>query len=192
MGFSKGGIAAVYSVYVPIRDRIATKGREFALHVAYYPWCGLLLRQPVTTGAPVLIQSGALDDVVPAERCQDLVNTSRSADGPPNMKVIVHPNARHGFDHPLLSMFGKLPLSEASPAHCLLEEQSDGQFRERQTGLLVNRENLRETLVLCSRGGAAGGNADAAEQAFVQTLTFLNESGFLVPAPMAPSLSAGN
>ena len=190
MGFSKGGIAAVYSAYVPIRDRLAREGRAFALHVAYYPWCGLSLRRPVTTGAPVLIQSGALDDVVPAERCEELVATSRGSNGPPNMKVIVYPNARHGFDHPMLSMFGRLPLSVPTPANCLLEEQSGGGFRERHTGLLVNPENLRDTLALCSREGAAGGNAEAADLAFANTLTFLYEAGFLTPSQMTPALSA--
>ena len=192
MGFSKGGIAAVYSAYLPIRDRIATEGRAFALHVAYYPWCGLLLRQPITTGAPVLIQSGALDDVVPAERCEELAAVSQGSNGPPNMKVVIYPNARHGFDHPMLSMFGRLPLSEPSPAHCLLEEQSGGGFRERLTGQLMNHDNQREILALCSRDGTAGGNAEAAEQAFAQTLSFLHEAGFLTPAYKDTSLSANN
>lgn len=192
MGFSKGGIAAVYSAYAPIRDRLAREGRTFALHIAYYPWCGLLLRQSVTTGAPVLIQSGALDDVVPVELCEELAAASRGPTGPPNMRVIVLPNARHGFDHPMLSMFGRLSLSEPTPANCLLKEQSDGSFRERQTGILVNNNNLRETLALCSRVGAAGGNAEATERAFANTLMLLGEAGFLTPIHKIPSLSASS
>lgn len=81
MGFSKGGIAALYAAFRPVTDAGSRDGRSFALHLAYYPWCGLRLRDPLTTGAPVLIQTGALDDLVPPQRCAGLIAASRGPKG---------------------------------------------------------------------------------------------------------------
>ena len=186
MGFSMGGIAALYSAYVPIQERASENGRAFALHIAYYPWCGMLLLQPVTTGAPVLIQSGALDDLVPPKRCSELIAGSRGPEGPNRMELLVHPEARHGFDHPALSLFGKLKITAPSPAFCRLQEQEGGSFLEAHSGRSINLANLKEVLALCSRGGHAGGNEDAAARAFERTLAFLEKGGFLSARRSSP------
>lgn len=179
MGFSKGGIAALYAVYRPLQ-RLASKGGEaFALHVAYYPWCGLRLHRALTTGAPVLIQVGALDDLVPPERCAELIAATRGPQGPNRMHLIVHPDARHAFDHPLLALFGNLPVSAPSPASCTLEQRADGSFVELHSARDVNQDNLGEVLAACSRGGHAGGNESAAAAAYASTLAFLRAEGFL-------------
>ncbi len=179
IGFSKGGIAALYAGYEAIRQRLAAAEVRFALHVAYYPWCGLRLRRPVTTGAPILIQAGALDDLVPPERCADLAAATRGPEGPNNMKLVVHPDARHAFDHPLLEMFGKVDITAPSPAFCQLEQQEDGGFLETRSGLEIDAANLGAVLAGCSRSGHAGGNEEAAERAYRNTLAFLKAGGFL-------------
>lgn len=186
MGFSKGGIAALYSAYVPVQKRASENGRAFALHIAYYPWCGMLLRKPVTTGAPVLIQSGALDDLVPPRRCAELIASSRGPEGPNRMELIVHPEARHGFDHPALSLFENLQITAPSPASCRLQEREGGGFLEAYSDRPINLGNLKEVLALCSRGGHAGGNEEAAARAFERTLTFLEKGGFLVGHQSSP------
>ena len=178
MGFSKGGIAALYAVYQPVAARASPNGRRFALHIAYYPWCGMRLREPVTTGAPVLIQTGALDDLVPPERCAELISASRGPKGPARMELTVHPEARHAFDHPMLSMFGKLPISAPSPAFCRLQQQEDGAFVEVHSGTRINGKNLSKALAPCSRNGHAGGNEAADAAAFDNTLAFLRAAGF--------------
>lgn len=178
LGFSKGAIAALYAAYRPVAARAARSSRRFALHLAYYPWCGLRLHEPVTTGAPVLIQTGALDDLVPPERCAELIAASRGAAGPPNMRLVVLPEARHAFDHPMLSMFGNLPISAPSPAFCRLQQQADGSFVETSSGRAVNGANLNEALAGCSRMGHAGGNEAADSAAFENTLAFLKAAEF--------------
>jgi dienelactone hydrolase len=180
IGFSKGAITALYAAYEPIRRRLAPPGAAFAAHLAYYPWCGLRLNQPVTTGAPVLIQSGALDDVVLAERCQELITASRGPRGAPNMDLLIHADARHGFDHPLLSPFGALPMSAPAPTNCLFEQRPDGGFTERHSGLAASAANLREVLAHCSaEHGTAGGNDQAAAESFARSLDFLRQAGFI-------------
>ncbi|MEQ8354017.1 MAG: dienelactone hydrolase family protein [Kiloniellaceae bacterium] len=187
MGFSKGGIAALYAAYRPVQRQAAPDGRRFALHIAYYPWCGLRLRQPETTGAPVLIQSGALDDLVPPERCAALIEASRgppdSGGGPPALRQIIHPQARHAFDHPLLALFDKIPITAPSPAFCELQQRADGRFVETTGGQVVHADNLNAVLAGCSRPGHAGGNEAADAAAFAATLAFLEEAGFLTAPP---------
>ncbi|WP_299392921.1 dienelactone hydrolase family protein [Pelagibius sp.] len=179
IGFSKGGIAALYAGYESIREKLAMAEARFALHIAYYPWCGLRLRRPVTTGAPILIQSGALDDLVPPERCAELAAATRGPEGPSNMTLVVHPGARHAFDHPLLELFGKVDITAPSPAFCELEQQEDGGFVETRSGREIDAVNLAAVLAGCSRSGHAGGNEAAAEQAYRNTLAFLGAAGFL-------------
>ena len=186
MGFSKGGIAALYAAYQPVQEQASPGGQRFALHIAYYPWCGLRLNRPQTTGAPVLIQTGALDDLVPPERCAELIAASRAPDGGhPDMRLIVHPEARHAFDHPMLSMFGNLPITAPSPAFCKLQQQEDGSFVELHSGVAVDGANLKDALAPCSHGGHAGGNEAADAAALENTLAFLRAGAFLGQAQAA-------
>jgi len=182
MGFSKGGIAALYAAYESVRARAAVGEEAFALHIAYYPWCGLRLANATTTGAPVLIQTGARDDLVPPEHCAELIAASRGLQGPPDMKLVVHPEARHAFDHPMLAPFGSLPITAPSPASCRLAQQADGSFVETHSGVRVTAQNLKAVLEPCSRSGHAGGNEEVAAAAWKNTLAFLQAAGFLPAA----------
>ena len=85
IGFSKGGIAALYSAFATSQRALAAADYRFAAHVAYYPWCGVEFHELETTGAPVLIEAGAEDAVAPPELCrgacrQDRGPGSRRAD----------------------------------------------------------------------------------------------------------------
>ena len=178
MGFSKGAIAALYAAYQPVVARASPSGARFALHIAYYPWCGLRLYESLTTGAPVLIQTGALDDLVPPERCSELIATSRGPAGPANIQLKILPEAHHAFDHPLLSLFEKLPITAPSPAYCRLQQQADGSFVETTSNRKVDGSNLNEVLAACSRKGHAGGNEQADAAALGNTLAFLKAAAF--------------
>lgn len=168
MGFSKGGIAALYSAFE--RLRAAAGGGRFAAHVAHYPWCGLRLRDPVTTGAPVLIQIGSDDAITPAALCRDLVDGMSG--GP--VELVIHEGARHAFDHPALASLSWVPVTGMIPGDCLIAEQPDGSFVETSTGRAVVGSGLREVLIACGRKGAvAGGDAEAAEAARRHLLDFL-------------------
>jgi dienelactone hydrolase len=183
IGFSKGGIAALYSVYQSVQARAAAASEHFALHIAYYPWCGLRLAEMTTTGAPVLIQSGALDDLVPPQRCAELITASEvPPDGEP-IRQVVHPEAQHAFDHPLLAMFGRIPITAPSPANCRLVQQADGSFREAHSGTRVTAQNLKAALAPCSLPGHAGGNEAADDRAWRNTLVFLRAGGLLAAGP---------
>ncbi|MBT6202646.1 MAG: hypothetical protein HOI34_02980 [Rhodospirillaceae bacterium] len=174
VGFSKGGIAAFYASLERVRS--AAGGVPFAAHVAHYPWCGLRLRDPVTTGAPILIQAGSSDTVTPVVLCQQFVDEITAVDPDPNIELVIYEGARHAFDHPALSAIGWLPVSGMLPGDCLIVEQPGGDFLETSTGQAVSGENLADVLTSCGRNAAeAGGDSDAADLARDRLRTFLAE-----------------
>lgn len=175
LGFSKGGIAALYSAFE--RVQTAAGGEPFVAHVAHYPWCGLRLREPRTTGAPVLIQAGDSDNVTPLAFCRELIDEVVKSDGAADIELLVYPGARHAFDHPTLSSLGWVPVSGMIPGDCLIREHADGRFVETTTGMEAHGGNLADVLTACGRKGAeAGGDAEAAEAARLALLRFLNEA----------------
>ena len=91
MGQSHGGgvvLRLARSRTIPVSDR-------FRAAVAYYPWCGNQLREPLHT--PVLVLIGEDDDWTPAFHC---VEGRRYARGAP-FEVKVYEAAHHSFDLPM-------------------------------------------------------------------------------------------
>lgn len=168
VGFSKGGIAALYGALESIRSAYGSE--RFAAHAAFYPWCGLRPRNVTTTGAPVLMQMGDNDNVTPAALCRDLVTSM--AGGP--VDLVIYPGVRHAFDHPTLDGLDWVPVTGMIPSDCLIEETHPGVFVETTTGATVDGASLRDVLTACGRRGAeAGGDAEAAAEARQALLDFL-------------------
>lgn len=177
LGFSKGGMAALYAGLASLRARIAPGSPAFAAHVAYYPWCGVRFLDARTTGAPILIHLGALDEVARPELCRDFVADIHRADRAAEVTLSVHRGARHAFDHPLLEWFGDVPVSGSPPVGCRIEEVAPGRFRETTSGRPATAETLPKLVESCGRDDLrAGGNPEAAAQALAQTIDFLKSS----------------
>lgn len=174
LGFSKGGVAAFYAAYAEIASKATPTGGRFAAHVAFYPWCGLKLRAPKLYGAPVLVFGGGADDVAPVAFCEDRVRELKAVDPAAPVELIVYPNVRHAFDHPLLAWFGKLPAGGQMPRECLIEEVAPGRYQEKKSGLAVTSETIGVALEACAvKGGTAGGDDAAAADAMARLLAFL-------------------
>jgi dienelactone hydrolase len=172
VGFSKGGIAALYGGLEEFRA--AYGGEPFAAHVAYYPWCGLEPLDLATTGAPVLVQMGDNDDVAPVELCRDLIGRIAGASPGAAPRLVVYPGARHAFDHPNLDSLAWVPVTGMIPSNCRIEEVAPGAFVEHTTGRDVNGANLADILTACGRRGAeAGGDPEAAATAEQTMIEFL-------------------
>lgn len=97
IGFSHGGsnaLAVMDANLPPYRD----SGKGFAASVAMYPGCYEVLRQrpQFKAYAPLLIQSGELDDWTPARYCRQLSERSQ-AHGEP-VEFVSYADAYHGFD----------------------------------------------------------------------------------------------
>jgi len=109
LGFSHGGRLALMSVeYGPVEHSSPNK---FRAAVAFYPPCGSF-RGDMTV--PTLILIGERDDVTPAEDCRNMVDgrdglgISRQKGRGAPIKLIVYPDAYHGFDAPSLKTPAKL------------------------------------------------------------------------------------
>lgn len=174
VGFSKGGIAALYSVFATSRRTLAADDYRFAAHVAYYPWCGVEFYDLRTTGAPVLIEAGSEDEVAPPGLCQELIAKIEAADPAARISLSAQPGGLHAFDHPLLSMFGALPVAAALPTDCRFREVEPNLFVEETSGRVATEASLADIFRSCSRDDAqAGGNEAAATKALGETKAFL-------------------
>ncbi|MFQ5609780.1 MAG: dienelactone hydrolase family protein [Woeseiaceae bacterium] len=97
IGWSKGGIASLWSARKSFRRRLAKDSQHFAAHVAFYPWCGEQEADITLTGAPVLVLSGELDDWSGARPCIDYVAQAKHAGY--DARIVVYEDAHHGFDY---------------------------------------------------------------------------------------------
>ena len=173
-GISKGGAPTIYSSLERVAEALAPEGPRFALHLAYYPWCGMRFLEPTTTGAPILIQSGGRDLITPAEVCRDLLTEMRAHDPSIQAEMIVHPEARHAFDHPYLAHLPAVPTRYLAPHRCLIRERRPGLFIEESRDTELFASNLSSALEACSRAGfLAGGHPASAAAAWENTERFL-------------------
>lgn len=101
LGFASGGQVALMSVERgPVQ---LTSPNKFRAAVAFYPPCAPF-KGDMTV--PTLILIGERDDVTPAEECRKMVDgrdgwgISRQKDRGAPIRLIVYPDAYHGFDVP--------------------------------------------------------------------------------------------
>jgi len=90
MGWSHGAWTILYAINEMFY--IQNRGDPFRLAIAFYPYCGVPLRN---LNAPLLILIGELDDWTPAGECQ-----FRMPSGNTTLEIIlkVYPQAYHAFD----------------------------------------------------------------------------------------------
>jgi dienelactone hydrolase len=103
VGFSQGGLLSLSSVERGPVEKAAEN--KFIAAAAFYPVCHAI-KGPMTV--PTLILTGESDDWTPAEACRKLANgedemgvSRQKGEGTP-IRLIVYPNAYHGFDLPNL------------------------------------------------------------------------------------------
>ena len=169
VGFSKGGTATLYSStrrYLRIAMKHLPSARPFALHVAFYPWCGNFWRDTTMNGAPVVVLIGGQDTYSGVKPCLEWVRRHRLQGG--NVRSIVYPTARHAWDG-LISW--RFPSGE-NHSRCIFEQRSDGSRRERTSGVqFVNsngvwdRKAYRLAISKCRRYGVSGGIHAASKSA---------------------------
>jgi dienelactone hydrolase len=101
LGFSQGGWLALASVEHGAIER--TSHNKFRAAIAFYPRC---LGSKGDMTVPTLILIGERDDWAPAQECRNMVEgrddwgISRTRGRGVAVRLIVYPEARHGFDVP--------------------------------------------------------------------------------------------
>lgn len=167
IGFSKGGLPAIYSAFDVIDQTFNKSTNPFAAHIAFHPWCGLELQNLRTSGAPIRIHAGGKDTITPPERCKNLFNQVAKIDPDLDFEIFVYEDARHAFEHPILAHMPPLTVGYKIPKKCKIRQNLDGFFFEEMQGKLLNSKNFSKTINDCSEKGAlVSGNPEAAETAF--------------------------
>jgi dienelactone hydrolase len=105
-GWSNGGstVLATMSPAAPAPPAL-TPASGFRAALAFYPGCGLhdaFKEAPLRPTAPTLVLHGMADEEVSYKRCEELVQRSRAAGGPIDIKL--YPGAAHNFDSPANSV----------------------------------------------------------------------------------------
>jgi dienelactone hydrolase len=97
MGFSHGGIVAMYASTAWAKETFAPAGQpSFRAFIPFYPYCNTIFPERDKVSAPVRIHTGAADDWTPAKPCEALV-ASLKASGQ-DVAINVYPDAYHSFD----------------------------------------------------------------------------------------------
>lgn len=171
MGFSRGGVAALYSSLEPFRQA-GTNGSDlrFAAHVAFYPSCGITFDSAHTDAAPILMLLGGKDNYTPAAPCRDYASTLRSTGAQVTLKT--YPDAYHAFDRARAPR--SLPYAtsarECHGSHNL-DTRTFTMIRDGQT--LSGDAAVSEARRCLTRGVMLGGDETARQQSPGDVAAFL-------------------
>jgi dienelactone hydrolase len=132
MGFSKGGVAAVYSSNERFRKLYAAADQSFAAHIGLYTPCNTTYRDDVkTTGKPIRLFHGIADDYVSIGPCRTYAERLKGAGA--DATLTEYPDAHHAYDAFLLKEPVWLPQAQTG-RNCLVKEGDDGKFLDAKTG----------------------------------------------------------
>jgi len=170
MGFSRGGIGALYSSLEPFRQAVIDDDLRFAAHVAFYPSCGIRYTSAHLDGAPILMLLGGKDDYTPASPCLDYADGLRAKGAQVTVKT--YPEAYHGFDRPTPIHVVKRATSarECHGNHDLDTNEFTMQQGDRTvSGAEASAESRR----CLSHGVTLGGDPQGREQSPIAVAEFL-------------------
>jgi dienelactone hydrolase len=131
MGFSRGGVVALYSSLSRFRRRYGPAGLTFAAHIALYPGCLVRYVEDDDVTGPIRILAGTADDWTAIGPCRDYVERLRRAGRDAELKE--YPGALHGFDASYLPATLRRPKA-ISTAACTLVERPMGEIINADTG----------------------------------------------------------
>jgi dienelactone hydrolase len=161
MGFSRGGIAALYTALEPVRRGIIDDDLRFAVHIPFYPSCGVPYVSAHLDGAPVLMLLGGKDDYTPAAPCLVYAEELRAKGA--KVSVVVYPEARHGFDR--LSSPHYFPaFTTARDCHGAIDVDTGEITAETKSGTVRGDAAATEFKRCTARGVYVGGDMEGREK----------------------------
>jgi dienelactone hydrolase len=132
MGFSKGGVTALYASMKRFQRMHGPAGVEFAAYMPFYAPCQpRYIDDEDLSDKPIRLFHRIADDWVPIEPCRQYVERLRRAGK--NVEMIEYPDAHHAFDAFTLKEPLRLPQAQTG-RRCSLAERAGGQIVNRQTG----------------------------------------------------------
>lgn len=99
MGFSQGGVAALYASMLRFQKMHANPSLQFAGHISVYGICATRYHDDEEVTKPILLLHGTADDLTLIGPCREyaqrLLKAGRTA------RLIEYPDAHHQFDAPM-------------------------------------------------------------------------------------------
>ena len=189
MGFSKGGVVALWSAAKQVADRAeAADGvkQRFAFHLPFYPGCNFQHRSTATTGGPILMMLGEFDDYTSPQTCMDYAR--RLLAGGVKAEFQVVPGAHHYWENES----GPHYLARAERVRrCeyLIEEDGRYTWVKDKDGepvapvTLAPKEVVEHSRSECRNYGpkVGGGNAEMKRTALAEACAFLERHGLMQP-----------
>lgn len=168
MGFSRGGIAALYSSMARFEELYGSDKATLAVHLPFYPPCNFKLEGELNVGvAPIRAFHGEADVWNPVPRCFDYVERLKAAGH--DATITIYPAAHHAFDHP------------GSPSYNIKEDAQTSRrcFRREEGGRLINTDSgqpfsWKDACV--EMGPAVQYNSAAADDAEKRVKEFLTQA----------------
>lgn len=166
MGFSKGGVVALYCADKKTNRLLASDNLSFAGIIAVYPLCNMTFKNLEPTEAPLFIPIGELDDWTPAHWCQKYTDRMKGAGA--DVKLILYPDAYHAFIFPIPTPF-TIPKA-VNPSNCFNEVLDDGRFTVPNEESTLSEIEWRTSYIPTCRtlGATLGGGSPELREKFLQ------------------------
>jgi dienelactone hydrolase len=169
-GFSRGGIAAIFTQQVPLRDAALGDAKGFRGHLAIYPSCAAQWEEVVPAAAPILFLLGEKDDLSPAAKCEAYARRITDAGG--NAKAIVY----NGVSHQFLERGPEWRPQSQNYAACDYLLRKNGEMVHPKAGIVAGSdwaEFARRVFRECGKWGYTnGGTSESREMALKDTVDF--------------------
>jgi len=169
MGFSKGGMAALYSSLSRFQEKYLDKGVKFAAHIPFYASCNTEFIGETKIGkVPLRFFHGTEDNYTLMSQCKDYVARLKAAGVDASLFEL--PGAHHAFDNPRIVKPMHLPQA-LTGRKCLLEEKSEGVLLNKATGKPFSPKDP-----CVERGTTVAYSAAATAASTKQVAAFLKET----------------
>jgi dienelactone hydrolase len=165
MGFSRGGIGALYSAMGRFQELYGPPDVTLAAHLPFYAACNFELKDELKVGpAPIRAFHGDADDWTPVAPCKDYVEKLK-AEGR-DAEIFVYPGARHAFDN------------VAAPAYNIEDDAQTSRkcMRVERDGQLYNADTSQPFTwkdACVEKGPSAQYNGEATDAAEKEVKAFL-------------------
>ena len=172
MGFSRGGLVALYASLNRFHDLYGPKRGDIAAYLPFYPPCNFeLVGEMEVVDAPIRAFHGAKDEWNPLPRCRDYIE--RLAAAGHDAQITVYPDARHAFDHTNSPAYNE--MSDAQTSRTCMRREENGRLMNVATGKPFSwRDECVQLGPPVQYNDAANSQAQAAVKEFLTKLFHLN------------------
>ena len=162
MGFSRGGLVALYARLKRFKRMHAPSDIEFAAYLGFYTPCYItFIDDGEVSDQPIRLFHGLADDYVPIGPCQEYVKRLQKTGK--DVQLIEYPDAYHNFDLTVIKAPIRMPEAQTA-RNCRMEESPVGRIINSQT---------KQTDPCVERGATIAYNAQAHSESLKAVKEFL-------------------